>query len=66
MVFLLALIGFVAGLAKVVASSQYLGLLPFQWWGAVGLALTLICGVYLGLEARTVLDQPTDRDDQLL
>ncbi|MEL7464491.1 MAG: hypothetical protein AAFN79_10515 [Pseudomonadota bacterium] len=61
--FILALAGFIAGLGKIVASSEILGLLPFQWWGVAGLTLTLMCGVYLGLEARTVLDHPDDRDD---
>lgn len=62
--FIIALIGFIAGLAKVVASSNLLGLLPFEWWGAAGMALIGVCGVYLALEARHVLDEPDDRDDQ--
>lgn len=63
-VFILAIAGFILGLAKVVASSEILGLLPFQWWGVAGVGLTLFCGLYLGFEARAVLDDPDDRDDR--
>ena len=61
--FIIALAGFIAGLAKIVASSEFLSLLPFQWWGVAGTALTLFCGVYLGFEARTVLTEPDEPDD---